>query len=391
MKLYSLKKEIALPLSVAFIVNPFFIQNLLYRFDSLGMTLAIFSCAIAFYMRWSVVGLYLKVFFLIICLNFYQPFANLFLGLVGIELALLCSLRYQRGYTFSILIKSLIVFTAANLVYFLQFKIITYLLSYLESFTPTARDSFLAFELASILEIFRNFAGAFKVLFEFWSDYALYILIPIPFLFVSVTNLLIKRDFPTLIGLVIASVFIFVSGVGPMAMLDKQVLSPRVLSYFPAVMMMLLFVLMVNKKNYVWVIVFPIFACFVFSYRVGNIHHLQREYETPIMMNLTQDLATLKKVTQIYSVGSVNAAPFSKHIIEATPFRGFLNREAWMTVGYIRMFGETRLEFLWRSAHERMEEDFWLVNHPKQSASLYAEPFYKIYVKDSKAWIVWTE
>ena len=391
MKISSVKKEFALPLSIVFIANPFFIENLIYRFDSLGMALALFFSTLSFSMRWNLTSCFLKVVFLIVCLNFYQPFVNLFLGLVGIELALLFSLQHQSYKIFSIVYRSLIVFVIANILYFIQFKSIIYLLSYLKSFTPTVRDSFLPFDSLLILKILQNFAGAFDIFFEFWSDYAFYILVITPFLLLSITKILKKKDFYTVLGLIFAVMFIFVSGIGPMAILEKQFLSPRALSYFPSVLMFFSLVLMINKKKYAWIMALPIFACLIFSYRVGNIHKLQREYETPIMMNLTKDLARLKKVETIDSVGAVRLAPFARNIIETTPFGGFLKRDAWITVGYIRMFGETRLAFHWMSAHQRMEKEFWSIYPSIQPPALETDPFYKIYTQGSRAWIVWQE
>ena len=68
-----------------FIVNPFFLQNLNYRFDSLPMLIAVSMGIYAFfyesnkkYKEWI-----FPICSLVLCLGFYQPCVNIFLMLIA--------------------------------------------------------------------------------------------------------------------------------------------------------------------------------------------------------------------------------------------------------------------------------------------------------------------
>lgn len=86
---YAIKENIPNPTIISImpfifiIVNPFFMQNLTYKFDSLPMILALSCSVFAFFIsienkirEWIA-----KIFLLFLCLEFYQPCANIFLAL----------------------------------------------------------------------------------------------------------------------------------------------------------------------------------------------------------------------------------------------------------------------------------------------------------------------
>ena len=78
--------------SLLIALNPFFIANILYRFDSpamiLGVLLTVFAfCYASFFNRSAIVTPLL----LIAVLFMYQPMANIFIGLIAIELIILSS------------------------------------------------------------------------------------------------------------------------------------------------------------------------------------------------------------------------------------------------------------------------------------------------------------
>lgn len=388
-KISTIDKNFALPLSLVFIVNPFFIENLLYRFDCLGMAFSLLLSALAFSLRWSAVDCVAKALLLIICLNFYQPFVNLFIGLVGLELTLILYKKYTIRYALRILYKFLFLFFIANLIYYLEFKVALSLFGHLGLLQPTDRGNLLPIEASSFIQITKNFLSAYNVFFRFWHFFLPYIAILIPFMIFSLYRLIADGHFRAVFGLAISLLFLIVSSVGLMAVLENQFLEPRGLSYFPVALMFVLVFLMFSNKNLKWLIFFPVLACLIFSYRVGNVQKLQRDFETPIFMALTQDLATLHNVKTINSVGKIKIAPFARNIVAHTPENAFLKRRSWITAGYIRMFGENRIKFLWQRSYESMYTEFKKLKILEGPVTINGQPFYNIYVNGQKAWVVW--
>ena len=135
--------------------------------------------------------------------------------------------------------------------------------------------------------------------------------------------------------------------------------------------------------------IFPIFACFIFSARVGNSAHLQVRYEVPVFLMLTTDLATLPlDVERVYSIGEVKYARNVKNIIQHTPFNALMSRGTWYTIGRLHPYGNEKVKILWAAEHQEMLNKY---KQEKQHLKpvVNASPFYKIYHEDDTAWIVW--
>ncbi|MCY9815742.1 glucosyltransferase domain-containing protein [Aeromonas caviae] len=378
-KLSSKYNIYAYPLTLMFIFNPFLADNLLYRFDSLGMVFSLFFVVLSFSLKTSKEGFLLKVLCLVFSLNFYQTFSNMFIGLVAVETLLLLSSCHGNRKFLKFISFNFLVFVVANFLYFLELRLFGF---------QSSRGEFLPFDGNLYFSVYKNFVGSFKPFFDFWFKSSDYILVVLPFVLFSLVKMAFNRNYRSLFGVLICFSIVFVSGVGFMALLKNQFLAPRGLSYFPVILMALTTVLMMGGKHFKWIMFFPVFVCFVFVSRVGNMHHIQRDFERPIFLNVTMDLARLKGdgIESIYSLGAVQSSAYLYNIAKVTPFNGFVSRGGWNTTGLLQEYGNKSVKFEWTST-ETMNK----FNSIKESSKLSIDgsPFYKIYTKDKEGWLIW--
>lgn len=366
----------ALTLSVLFIINPFYIQNLLYRYDSVGMFLALYFTVLAFCTKKDFFGCILSFSFLYVGLNFYQTFSNLYLSLVAIELLLLL-VNNRQCKIYKTLLTSLCIYSSALLLYYLELKLL-----HLPSKGEIEEISFSIF-----FTVFNNVVSGFYPFIDFWNKSQLWICIPLVFFSISLAKLFFKYR-RSWIYIFISIVLIFISSVGPMALLNMQFVEPRGLSYFSALLMFICLVLMNDYKHQRLLMIAPVFVCFVFAYRVGNIHRIQTEFEKPIYAMAAIDLSSLHGIKQTHSIGSVKLSTYVSNIRSSTPFNGFLERDDWRTTGGLLEYGSDLALFEWDS-NSQIAAELFHENKAKSDLIVSREPFYEIYISGDVAWIVW--
>lgn len=106
------KKYILLP--IAFLISPFILEPLSYRFDSLTISASIF-CAFAFIsieIKNKILSFLLKTAFIVSVFSFYQPSINIVLTLISVELFINMKVQKHASY----ILKSLVVKLASLVV-----------------------------------------------------------------------------------------------------------------------------------------------------------------------------------------------------------------------------------------------------------------------------------
>src|SRR5690625_1156357 len=111
-------KRYALPLALVFLINPFFIENLLYRYDNLGMMMGLFLSVLAFSLPEDKRNFFIKTLLLLLALNFYQTFSNLYIASVVV----LIILRASCGFSLKVIIRYFFYFFALLLIFYLFFQ-----------------------------------------------------------------------------------------------------------------------------------------------------------------------------------------------------------------------------------------------------------------------------
>lgn len=346
------------------------------------MTLALFFSVLSFSINddyKNYISAFLKVILLIISLNFYQPMSNLFLGLIGIEFLLMTWNKEKFRSLLKFILFNVAIFVVANIFYLIELKVIG----------VSSRGQLLPLEFNSILKITNNLIEGFIPFVSFWSYYKTSLMLLFPFLIISLSYILIHKNYHVLIGFVFSSIIVIFSGIGGMAILTQQIYAPRTLSYFPILMMLVVLFLSFGKNNLKWAILIPIFYCFIFSSNVGNILKTQSEFEKPIFENLTVDLYSLKNINFYHSIGGVKYSHYLDNIIKKVPFNGYLERSGWNTVGRIMEYdGMKQVKFEWSGPLKKTLEKY---NKIKNDLVLKIDrtPFYKIYTYNKVGYIVW--
>jgi len=374
--------EYASTLSALFIINPFLVENLLYRYDSLGMVLSLFFVTMAFTLKNGKIGFAVKMLLLVVAMNFYQTFSPLYVGLIAIEFLLFLNKFKNKRKSVIFLFSNLLVFLFANIIYFLELVLFDF---------TGGRGELLSFNVNLPWLVFINFTAAFKPFYAFWEHSYMYLAVVVPVIFFSIVKLALQRECKILGGILISSMLVFMSGVGPLALLKVQFLAARGLSYFPVMLMTLSVIIIMGSKKAKWIMIIPVFACFVFVSRVGNMQSIQREFEKPILFSATKDLLALKSkgVKKIYSIGSIPLSGYVLNTIKNTPFNGFMSRGMWVATGLMHEYGNNDLKFEWSSAEGLVTKNRFM--EMKNSLELSADhaPFYRIYSNGSEGWVVW--
>lgn len=374
-------------LGILFVINPFFTENLLYRFDSLGMSLGILFSSLAFYFfankskgYWWPVGAIFSVAALFVSLNFYQPSINLFLSLLFVEFLLLVMLQKSWHTLATQIGVGLAAYFASSLLYFLECKL----------FTKTTRGSTVDFSISGLFEAVNHFYKADSVIWKFWSFFPYFIIPLLGIASILVIIRLIKKP-TSAFGLFIGLLGLSVSSLGLLCLLKEGMFPPRTIPIFSCLTMALYLLLAFSKLNFRFLIILPLTACFIFNYRVGNIHKIQAEFETPIIYSLAGQLYKHDEMTNFKSIGTIPYSPFVRNLIKYTPFNGFLRRSAWIATGRIQQYtGKNKVQFEWISKYKVTEEQFLKRKKENQLELIFSNPpFYKLYRFQNTGYIEW--
>jgi len=361
-----------------FIINPFFTSNFLYRFDSLGMVLAVFFSVLAFSLNLNKKNILISILLLIISLNFYQSAINLFFSLVCVQLLLMILKENKQTDIFKILLFSILIYSIASLCYFVEIKLLN---------SATSRSITIPLSSDGLITLFKNFLDSTKPFVEFWKFYSWFIYPLFPFLLYSIFIILKKGI--NLFSFIALLFLLFFSFSGGLAILKEGASIPRVLNYFPIILMILFIVLCSGCSNCKNIIIIPILACFIFNYRVGNMLRIQDEFESPIFSELAIDIYKLKNIDKFYSVGGVPISNYVRNLQKTTPFKGYLARYGWRTVGLLHEYVPRNKVFLeWMP--KNTDKKFFQSRKNKTSILvLEKKPFYCIYLYEGYGYIDW--
>lgn len=378
LKIDKIDKINSFAIACIFIINPFFISNFLYRFDSLGMGFAIFFSVAAFSLNLKKGNILISIILLIISLNFYQSTINLFLSLICVQLILMSLKGNNQSEIFKILFISILIYIAASVLYLIEIKLFN---------SVNSRSTTLSLSLSGLILLFKNFLNASKPFIEFWKFYDWFIYPIIPFLFYSLIIILKRRL--NFLRLIVLCLTLFFSFAGGLAILKEGASGTRVLNYFPTILMVLFIVLSVGCNKFKYLILIPIFACFIFSFRVGNMLKIQGNFEKPIFCELTIDIYKQKDIDKFYSIGAVPLSNYVRNLQRSTPFNGFLARSSWRAVGLLWEYVPRNKVFLeWFPENT---EKIFLESRKNKTSTLILEkkPFYCIYSLEGKGYIDW--
>lgn len=277
--------------------NFLYIQNLAYRYDSITMSIAVSSAIVVFFFRNKNILLFvfLTAVFTFVTLNFYQPALNIIL--VFTFLMFFYKQRHVRyvnaGRTLAIRLSSIFI---ALLAYKIEMQIVV-------PIGYGARHAGLTDSLPKALQNLRAFfIHVYDVSVSSRQSISLFVLFLafVSYIFIKKIVLVLYKKEKITDFLVFLSVFIlmFVSAVGPMALLKEPIFSPRVLIGFSALFVSICIVAfdlsgIAMQKILSALLVLTLIWQFSLSYAFGNTMRLQFLTEQYISRNVLRNLSVL--------------------------------------------------------------------------------------------------
>lgn len=300
------------------IFNPYFLQNIAYRYDSLGMAIAFFLAVTAYtYSNSNKMREYsVKVVAGVLSLTLYQPCINIFIGLLAIDIIILA---VKNDLIVSKLFKTIInkasLFIGFFLVYMLFFA--TKNNSRAELIKPNKEG------LAHLL----NTLDALKelVLSYFYGPVYIYFLIP-----AAVACLLMLYNFrqqkskiPALfIYCAVAFFILLMSLMGPTIVLQDAPVAPRAIASFSAALVMMAIPLVFFSPRFKYISLIPVITVIAFSAQLSSALKSQREYENFVFNMISHDIINMKNIHSIGTVGQINIDERAKLLMENKPLIG---------------------------------------------------------------------
>lgn len=366
-------------ISVLLLINPFFTYNLFYRFDSIGMTLAITFAILAFYAPDSKNYFWIKVILLLISLNFYQSGINLFLSIYALFFFLSISKEsnirdFLKKYIFVIL-----VYVSASILYYIELKILP----------MSNRSALIPLDKYLLPTIINNHIKALKPFIEFWSYYKWYIVPILPFSLVGLLTFIKKKTFIFIFLCLLLFCFSILGGL--CLIKENAYYNNRVLNYFPFFIIFLYLGLNKLGDKFKYLIFLPVLACFLFNFRVGNVHRIQNLSEQPIFYSVSVDIYSHPEIKKFYVLGGVPISSFAKNLIKHTPFRAYLYRSSWNSAFRINEYVSRNIvENQWGDVHAKMQKKFKTLRNNNELELIKRNyPFYCIYKNNDIGYIDW--
>ena len=332
--------------SILFFLNPFFLYNLYYRFDSIGMALGILFVAFAFSLR-PLANRYYIIFssaVLVAGLCTYQPIVNVFIALVGFEL-LIVAFSNRCNELLRILLLRVSSFVAAYLFYYLTVGLVVS--------ARTERSSLLLFEDGGIIRAFDNIARFASYTFDLYAIpsfiMAMCISILIGLLF-SWRN--IVADGRKNIYLLLSMLAVCASLFGPLFLLSSTLVHFRTIPTAMALFALVTLFFSLRDKKLDKLALIPIFLVISLSYQIGNVYKNQRNFDDSLIYSIANEMSMLSTAYDEVIVTGVNLRPlFTKNAVAENEIIGKFVKPVtgWQLDGLLMNAGVDGIVFRWGS------------------------------------------
>ncbi|MGF2439243.1 glucosyltransferase domain-containing protein [Enterobacter ludwigii] len=319
-------KEVLIASPVA--INPFFIQNLAYKFDSLPMSTGVMCVCVGFYLCTTRKGTNLvgSAILLISALCLYQPVTNTFFGLVACYIA---SMAYGKESVKQILIES----AKSAAVFVVSYAI--YLKFILPVFSLTERGELVSLDAEGFSLAVHNLMQIWFLSGYFVNSFTIYIfkaaialsIISLAFLIYLHKESHVQWVVRVLL-VAVASLAALLSICGPTFLLEVFTPFPRILSGTGALVSFVLLIAFyplsaldgINQRASFLAAfaAIPVVYTISMSYAFVNAQRAQQAYESSIVNEISSDLKSENK-RYAYFYGDAELSPYTKNNIAAFP------------------------------------------------------------------------
>lgn len=320
------------------VLNPFFLQNLSYQYDIIGMSLSI-SCVLLSYFNTikTKKDYLLSVILLSASLAFYQPSSNVFLCLFFADILL--KFKFKENIIKHLIISASIYLLGILCYYVTVFHLLgtatgRHDLIHMKDFIPSLQASWNVLE-NFLLQLFKSSFLFFAFIFVF----AISLIWLVRFFEIVKSNNLTKEKVIESLILLTAPVFLFLSMWGPLLLLEELLFNPREFPGFGVILFTGLLALhKIDKRGAIYLVIITLFSIYnlSFVYQYGNSLSNQKKSDDIIFTGLTANINSLTEVSTlkpIYVYGETPRSLVTLKTIENNPFIGELEKPAFRWVG----------------------------------------------------------
>ncbi|MCY9798309.1 hypothetical protein B9P84_23500 [Citrobacter braakii] len=300
------------------IFNPFILQNIAYRYDSLGMSIAFFLAVVAYTYKNKnlTIEVATKLIAGVLSLTLYQPCANIFIGLLAIDVIIIATKKDVK-------VKESIIFLFKKTILFVSFFLI-----YMLFFSPknNSRAELIHLDQGGLEHLAKTLIALKEMVLSYlyhpvYIYFAIPILISCVFMIIAYrTNIKQIASF-ILYGAVSFLIFI-ISLMGPTLLLQDAPVLPRTLVSFSVILVIIAIPIMRFAPRFKYAALIPVIASLAFSAQLSNAMKSQQEYENFVFSMIAQDIATHKDIVSIGTVGQLNKNERARLLIDNKPLIG---------------------------------------------------------------------
>lgn len=317
LKNHLMKMDVPHPIFVAalLIFNPYFLQNVAYRYDSPGMALAFLLAVLAYtYSDKNLVHeTSVKIISGVLALTLYQPCANIFIGLLAVDIIIFGLKKNSTAHqSIKLILKKAVIFILFYLVYMLLFG---------------AKNNSRSELIGPNAEGVEKISNTIKSLYNLVLDYfygPVYIYFLIPALAIAIFAIINsyrhkKTIIPFFIYAVISCFIFLTSLMGPTIFLQDAPVFPRTLVSFSVLLVIIAIPIVYLCPRMKYLSLIPVITAFAFGAQLSSAIKSQREYEDFVFNMISRDVINHQDIKTIITTGQVNINERTKLLIENKP------------------------------------------------------------------------
>ncbi|XSE88400.1 glucosyltransferase domain-containing protein [Erwinia aphidicola] len=367
------------------IFNPFMLQNIAYRYDSLGMALAFLLAVISYTYRSETASnknRLIRIAAGILSLSIYQPCANIFIGLLAIDLAIYCTLNEKKP-------REKLHYFIKKITDFLAFYIL-YILFVAKFWKHTnQRAETVPIDISGLQIISHTFKELLAMVLSFFhGPVAMYFIIPSAIAFTITIYRICKNNKDIILNLALLAlsfITLIVSLLGPNIILMTPPVFPRTLVSFSCYLVILAIMLGNLKGKIIYISIIPVITVFSFSAQLSNALKTQRDHENMVFNMITRDLLNTNKVDKITVIGQVNISERTKILLKNKPTINYFISPASGFTADFQLLSKGFAQTTYGYDDKKNTDTLQAINIKNKTTPWISNQEYKIYISGNNA------
>lgn len=366
------------------IFNPFILQNMAYRYDCLGMSVAFFLATMAYTHDNSSAfkSISVKIIAGVLSLTLYQPCANIFIGLLAIDFIIIATKRHVS-------IKG-----AMNLTFRKATLFISFCFVYIFFFAPkhNSRAELIPFNMAGVAHLSGTLNSLKEMVLSYFHE-PVYIYFTIPIVIIClfmIASCYKQREniLPFIIYGFISFVIFLASLMGPTILLQDAPVLPRTLVSFSVILIIIAIPVMHFAPRIKYISLIPVITALAFSAQLSSAMKSQQEYENFVFNMIAKDIANHKNIISIGTVGILSFNERTKLIIDSKPLIGYFILPATEFLASFQLINKGLPQTLHGYGEEQENKNRLADMINKGVRPVSSNEYYSLFISDNSAIVV---